>query len=108
MKTREVVYTGKDTINVVMEEEVAAMDEVVVTGIYERKRSDFTGSASTFTAEKLKEVGNQNILQSLKSLDPAFAIVESNEWGSDPDVYKRQEKYNSMLENGYNQNFFNI
>ena len=38
MKTREVVYTGKDTINVVMEEEVAAMDEVVVTGIYERKR----------------------------------------------------------------------
>lgn len=78
------MYTGKDTINVVMEEEVAAMDEVVVTGIYERKRSDFTGSASTFTAEKLKEVGNQNILQSLKSLDPAFAIVESNEWGSDP------------------------
>ena len=84
MKTHEVVYMGKDTINVVMEEEVAAMDEVVVTGIYERKRSDFTGSASTFTAEKLKEVGNQNILQSLKSLDPAFAIVESNEWGSDP------------------------
>lgn len=84
MKTYEVAYTGKDTINVVMEEEVAAMDEVVVTGIYERKRSDFTGSASTFTAEKLKEVGNQNILQSLKSLDPAFAIVESNEWGSDP------------------------
>ena len=70
------MYTGKDTINVVMEEEVAAMDEVVVTGIAERKRSDFTGSASTFTAEKLKEVGNQNILQSLKSLDPAFAIVE--------------------------------
>ena len=32
----------------------------------------------------MKEVGNQNILQSLKSLDPAFAIVESNEWGSDP------------------------
>ena len=84
MKTHEVVYTGKDTINVVMEEDVATMDEVVVTGIYERKRSDFTGSASTFTAEKLKEVGNQNILQSLKSLDPAFAIVESNEWGSDP------------------------
>lgn len=84
MKTQEVKYAGRDTINVVMEEEVAAMDEVVVTGIYERKRSDFTGSASTFTAEKLKEVGNQNILQSLKSLDPAFAIVESNEWGSDP------------------------
>ena len=41
MKTREVVYTGKDTINVVMEEEVAAMDEVVVTGIFMKEKERF-------------------------------------------------------------------
>lgn len=84
MKTKVVVVEDCQPLQVIMEEESTAMDEVVVTGIYERKRSDFTGSASTFTAEKLKEVGNQNILQSLKSLDPAFAIIESNEWGADP------------------------
>ncbi len=85
MKTREVAMKGgQTTYDVVLEEDSQTLDDVVVTGIYERKRSDFTGSASTFTADKLKEVGNQNILQSLKSLDPAFAIMESNEWGSDP------------------------
>ncbi|MDE5610548.1 MAG: carboxypeptidase-like regulatory domain-containing protein [Odoribacter sp.] len=84
MKTKVVTLKDDKPLLVVMEEEATAMDEVVVTGIFERKRSDFTGSASTFTADKLKEVGNQNIIQSLKSLDPAFAIIESNEWGSDP------------------------
>ena len=76
---------GQTTYDVVLEEDSQTLDDVVVTGIYERKRSDFTGSASTFTADKLKEVGNQNILQSLKSLDPAFAIMESNEWGFRPE-----------------------
>ncbi len=84
MKTKVVSLKDDKPLLVVMEEEATAMDEVVVTGIFERKRSDFTGSASTFTADKLKEVGNQNIIQSLKSLDPAFAIIESNEWGADP------------------------
>ena len=35
-------------------------------------------------AEELKSVGNQNLIQSLKVLDPAFAVLESNEFGSDP------------------------
>lgn len=29
-------------------------------------------------------IGNQNILQSLKALDPAFNIMENNQYGSDP------------------------
>lgn len=29
-------------------------------------------------------MGNQNVLQSLKSLDPAFHIIENNDFGSDP------------------------
>ena len=29
-------------------------------------------------------IGNQNILQSLKTLDPAFHVLESKEYGSDP------------------------
>lgn len=84
METQVVATKDKNVINVTMTENSQQLEDVVITGIYERKRSDFTGSASTFTSEQLKGVGNQNILQSLRSLDPAFAIVESNEWGSDP------------------------
>ena len=84
MESQEIKYQGKDTINVVLREDVKQVDEVVVTGIFTRKKESFTGSSTTFTTKELKMVGNSNILQSLKTLDPAFAIMENNEFGSDP------------------------
>lgn len=69
---------------IVMQEDVTEMDEVVVTGIYQRKKESFTGSSQTYKAEELKMVGTQNLLQSLKTLDPSFHIVENNQFGSDP------------------------
>ena len=75
MESQEIKYQGKDTINVVLREDVKQVDEVVVTGIFTRKKESFTGSSTTFTTKELKMVGNSNILQSLKTLDPAFAIM---------------------------------
>lgn len=60
------------------------LTEVVATGIYTRPKESFTGSSQTYTVKELKTIGNQNVLQSLKTLDPAFAIVENNQYGSDP------------------------
>lgn len=84
MKTVEVKYSGKSPLNVVLEEAAAEMEEVVVTGIFERKTESFTGSASTYKTEDLKMMGAQNVIQSLRTLDPAFHITPSNEFGSDP------------------------
>ncbi len=61
----------------------ARLEEVVVTGVVNKTKESFTGSASTFTAEELKSVGTQNIIASLKTLDPAFNVLDS-EFGSDP------------------------
>lgn len=69
---------------IVLKDDVQEMDEVVVTGIYSRKKERFTGSSTTYTAKELKTIGNQNVLQSLKTMDPSFAIVENNQFGSDP------------------------
>ena len=55
-----------------------------MNGIFTRKKESFTGSTTTFTSKELKMVGNQSVLQSLKTLDPSFAIIENNEFGSDP------------------------
>ncbi|WP_295123215.1 SusC/RagA family TonB-linked outer membrane protein [uncultured Chitinophaga sp.] len=63
---------------------VTAIKDHVVTGIYQRKKESFTGSAATYTVNELKMVGNQSPLQALKTLDPAFAIVENTMFGSDP------------------------
>lgn len=84
MKTEEVKVGEREIIHVRMQEEVTNIKEVIVTGIFQRKKESFTGAATTYTADELKTVGNQNIIQSLKSLDPAFAIIENNEYGSDP------------------------
>ncbi|MDD5894989.1 MAG: SusC/RagA family TonB-linked outer membrane protein [Prevotellaceae bacterium] len=64
--------------------EEASLKEVVVNGIFERRKESFTGSTVTFNKEELNAVGNQNVLKSLKNLDPSFQIVENLEMGSDP------------------------
>ena len=84
MKSQEVAYTGQTDIKVVLEEESTEMDEVVVTGIFTRKAESFTGSVATYKGETLKKIGTQNILQSLKTLDPSFRITPNNQFGSDP------------------------
>ena len=67
------------------------LKDVVVTGIYNRKKESFTGSAATYTAKELKEMGTSNVLQSLKTLDPAFAIIEDTQFGSDPNRLPNME-----------------
>lgn len=84
MQKQEVNYAGQEDLRVVLQEDVTEMEEVVVNGIFTRKKESFTGSTTTFTSKELKMVGNQGVLQSLKTLDPSFNIIESNEFGSDP------------------------
>ena len=84
MNTQEIAYTGKDVINVTLQDETSEIDEVVVTGMFTRRAESFTGAATTFKQEELKRAGNQNLLKSLKNLDPSFQIMENLEFGSDP------------------------
>lgn len=41
---------------------------------------------ATYSEKELKTVGNQNVLQSLKVLDPSFIVLENNLAGSDPNA----------------------
>lgn len=67
-----------------MEEDVKQMDEVVVTGIFSKSKESYTGAVSVITEKELKSFGNRNILTTLRNIDPSFNILESNEWGSNP------------------------
>ena len=84
MQVQEIVYNGQAEINVVMKESVTEVEEVVVTGIFTRRASTFTGATQKFDQEELRRVGNTNVLQSIKNLDPSFRIQESLANGSDP------------------------
>ena len=62
--TVEVTVGKREQLEVLLEAESSKMDEVVVTGVYTRKKESFTGSSQTYKAEELKSVGNQNLIQS--------------------------------------------
>ena len=84
METQEIAYTGQEAIDVTLLADAAEMDEVVVTGMFVRKAESFTGSAKTIMGDELERVGNGNVFQSLKNLDPSLNIIASMEFGSDP------------------------
>lgn len=83
-KPVEVVVGKREYVEVKLETEASEMQEVVVTGMFTRKADSYTGAVTTIKADELKRVGNQNILQSLKNIDPAFQVLENNDFGSDP------------------------
>ncbi|MES2332028.1 MAG: SusC/RagA family TonB-linked outer membrane protein [Bacteroidota bacterium] len=80
------IRPGESQLAVSMKLRTEMSSVTVSTGMFTRKRESFTGAAVTYTAEQLKITGNQNILQSLKTLDPSFVVMENNEAGSDPNA----------------------
>ncbi|MBE6236080.1 MAG: SusC/RagA family TonB-linked outer membrane protein [Bacteroidales bacterium] len=83
------VYTGKNAQSfsrIVMSMNTEQLADVVVTGVYERKKESFTGASATFKTDELKAVGSANVLQSLKTLDPSFRMMENTRFGSNPNM----------------------
>jgi TonB-linked SusC/RagA family outer membrane protein len=84
--TREVkLLPAQTNIALRMQETLSNLTEIVVTGTgINRKRESFTGASETFSGAQLKEIGNRNVIESLKTLDPAFITLENNLQGSNP------------------------
>ncbi|MBL1409450.1 SusC/RagA family TonB-linked outer membrane protein [Sphingobacterium faecale] len=63
------------------------VDEVVVTGTgINRNKDSFTGTTAKFSGDELKAISNNNIIQSLRTLDPSFLQIENNLAGSNPNM----------------------
>lgn len=86
MKTQEIPYKGVNHINVKLADEARQIDEVVVTGYFNKNKSSFTGSANSYSADDLKQANPVNLLAALSVLDPSFKMVENNLDGSNPNV----------------------
>lgn len=89
MKT--VMKTAATDMHIVMHSDESTLKDVIVTGIYSRDKESFTGSAATYTQKDLKNMGSTNVLQSLKTLDPSFAIIDNTSMGSDPNHLPNME-----------------
>ena len=83
------LYTTKNASSfskIVLYTNSTELDDVIVTGVYERKKESFTGASATFKSDQLKAVGTNSVLQSLKTLDPSFKMMESTQFGSNPNM----------------------
>ena len=84
MESQEIVVKDQKPLRVVLKESSESLEEVVVTGVFERRAESFTGSATTVTRKELLKRGNQNLIQSLRNMDPALNISQNLSFGSDP------------------------
>lgn len=72
--------------NIKMEVALHELRDVVVTGIFQKSITTYTGAATTISADELKEMGNRNIVDKISFIDPGFFILENNVQGSNPNV----------------------
>ncbi|MDO5664975.1 MAG: SusC/RagA family TonB-linked outer membrane protein [Bacteroidia bacterium] len=84
MKNKEINITSGKEVSVVLEEDNKELTEVVVTGIFKKATSAFTGSASKVTAKEIKQYEGRNLVSTLANIDPAFNILPNNDVGFDP------------------------
>ncbi|WP_316816143.1 SusC/RagA family TonB-linked outer membrane protein [Pedobacter nyackensis] len=101
-KTEEVRIRGdQQFLTIRMEETTNEMKEVTITtGIFKKSAETFTGASTTVTAKELAQFGNRNLITSLRNIDPAFNIIESNSFGSNPNrLPEIQIRGNSSIPN---------
>lgn len=86
MESQEIKITTQKNLIITLKESSQNLEAVVVNGIFERKANTFTGSVKSISHEELKRVGNANVLQSLKNLDPSIMFIDNMALGSDPNA----------------------
>lgn len=78
---------NSDFLDIILAADDERIEEVVInTGIIKRDKASFTGAATVYSGAQLKTVGNRNVLESLRTLDPSFIKVENNLQGSNPNT----------------------
>ena len=86
-KKKQINFTDKtDTLRIVLEEDFQQVEEVVVTGIFNKPKESFTGAVTSVTKEDLKANFSRNLIQTLANIDASLLIVQNNEMGSDPNT----------------------
>jgi len=112
MQTVEILYKGQEEINITLKEKAVEIDDVIVTGIFKRKAESYTGASTTISSEDLKRVGNQNLLSSLKILDPSLYVMDNLDMGSDPNALPEMKirgttSFPTTSENSFKGNYAN-
>ena len=90
MLTQEIVYAGKDTINVVMKEDVKTLEDVVVTGYMNINKGSYVGAVTSVKVDDIKEAGVTSIDQMLQGVGPGMTVrMNTGQVGANPKIRVR-------------------
>lgn len=78
MKPKEVKVEGKDNLLIEMEDDNSLLEEVVVTGYGNVKKTSYTGSASVLNTDKHKDLPVVSMTQMMEANMPGVRLITSN------------------------------
>ena len=78
MKTQEISVSGKNQINVTLEEDVMVLDEVVAIGYGTIKKSDLTGAVGSVQGNVLAERKTMQVSQALQGAMSGVMVTRDN------------------------------
>lgn len=84
--TKEIAIPKGGSLNIVLEDDIKALEEVVVIGYGTQKKSDLTGSVVRANIDAFKESPNVNIAQSLQGTVPGLSIGQVSTAGQSPTI----------------------
>lgn len=85
-QTLQVDATRKKMLEITLVDDVKTLEDVVVTGYSNVRKSSFTGSSTQITGDELRKVSQTNILDAMQSFDPSFRLMSNTQFGSDPNA----------------------
>ncbi|MDR1557432.1 MAG: TonB-dependent receptor [Tannerellaceae bacterium] len=77
-KTQDVTITDNQTLRIVMEPDVVAIDEVMVIAYGTGKKSTFTGSATVVKSESIEKIRTSNVTQTLQGQSSGVQVINNS------------------------------
>lgn len=84
--TKETALNGRSVVDVTLSEDVTNLEELVVIGYGEQKKSDLTGSVVRVSMEDKANQANVNIMQALVGAAPGVNLESRGGANSEPDL----------------------
>ncbi|MBB6003761.1 TonB-dependent receptor [Arcicella rosea] len=74
LKTQEVAVNGRSEINLIMEDDVSALDEVVFVGYGQQKKINLTGAVATIDMKAIEDLAVGSLSAALVSQQPGVGV----------------------------------
>jgi TonB-linked SusC/RagA family outer membrane protein len=84
--SQEIVAGGQKAINIVLELDIASMEEIIVIGYGTIKKKDLTGAVSVVNTDGFKNVQSLSVGEAIQGLASGVNVRSNGDIGSEPNI----------------------